>query len=151
MSSQQPHAPERQPGRGLRWLYFLASIAAIYAITYFVSASRDADFECITDDWCVEATAAIAALRTALFLLIPLSVWIAFRLIRFAISIGHFWTFGGAVLLLTAIAGGVAYALVVAPEERLEFIHIPILGAVFGALGAFFVYWNFKQRGKAGE
>ena len=106
--------------------------------------------ECITETWCIssrEDTWVMSALPLVLLVMIWVAARLAGYLVIAALDSPRLHWYACAFFVGLASIGVVTWFLVVPPADRLEFIHIPILGAFFAGIGGL-MFWGFNPNRK---
>lgn len=142
-----PNAPERSSARALlnsrpAWIVYA------YAFFALLNAFAPAYTECVADSWCLSSRAdwwLLALFQTALLVLAAVAarLTLAWAIHMLASPRRHWW-----LLLFFAALGqfGIAAWFATVPHAQwLEFVHIPVIGALCIALGVL-MFFGFRPR-----
>ncbi|MDP3970644.1 MAG: hypothetical protein Q8P90_03005 [bacterium] len=122
---------KKQVPNWLAILLFTVAAFAIYGIQNWYNPNR---FECITNNWCIDATNnwfGITLVDTLGWLIIIATIALTYRLIGWLASIGYFWHFVAGMLLTLA---GMTITVLVGITDQFSTAQLITLSIVSGFL-----------------
>lgn len=136
--------PQRLRRSKIAWL--VGGYTGIWLINRFTTPYT----ECITDSWCISSrqdTWVMSALPLVMLVMMWVAAIIAMHATIAALSSPHRHWYALGFFVGLGGFGLVTWFLVVPPADRLEFIHIPIIGAFFAGIGGL-MFWGFNPKRK---
>ncbi len=127
-----------------RLLWSLMGLVAIFCICSIMNLSTAAYPFCLTEGWCIQSDKRpflVAGFQTLSFLLVILGLLLGTMLaVRMLISERAYLYFALFFFVVGAF-GSLVWFLTVGPADRLEYIHVPIIGLGCFLLGVLFLLY----------
>jgi LPXTG-motif cell wall-anchored protein len=134
------------------WLKFFLFIAGVFIFFALINFFTGEYTECITDSWCISSKddlLLMSAFQTLFIVIVAFAIRYAFIFAVWMITSKHANIWTAIFFFMLGILGIAAYLLTVPADDKIEFVHIPIIAGVIILIGFAFLFFFKKKKKKS--